>query len=529
MNDLPKPSSVCFFTQEELAELQIPIESPVFHARSQQLDTITEGYLAWDELLKTKQEYANLFPSGFTEKWYRWAYGVVLNTAIEVPIRDEEGQQGALLVLAPGFTHLNHANPPYLNARFQWNEDPAVLAHIAAHPTGNPTTPFPHGHGSVSLIATRDIKAGEEITITYGSLSAIPLLTHTGNHSVHDEALIGRDKHAHDKTDSHFTYESFFQQLGLSNSQLLVHYGIALPTNEYERVALDIGLDNDGVEEHHWEAMELKKQIIDLNELDHGTLIGIDGRLDPFFVQALRTKHLTAEDLAHLAATEYEFSPENGYLSLQNELKWQLQLVVSIENLLTAYPTTLAEDLQQIRSMLYSQGAYAHTSNMLHSLAYRSNLKRILHSLILRTLENVNHLFLNISTSWADTLHKHNLEEEAELKLHLDLTPEQKSQLMQEWTAEQATWFQQMQDWKVEMDKWEATWNQWVQIVMGSRGLIEQVPHHDLHHQITPETVDELLDPGIHVLQLEHEEEVTVEVEDEHLEEEEEFAGHDEL
>jgi hypothetical protein len=518
--DLPRPSSVCFFSQEELSELQIPIESPVFAARSQQLDTITESYLAFDELLKSKPEYATLFPSGFTEKWYRWAYGIVLNTAVEVPVRDEEGVQGALLVLVPAFNHLNHANPPYYNAKFTWNEDPAILAHLHAPMDPNVKKPFPAGHGSISLVAVRDIKAGEEITITYGSLSAIPLLVANQSalaNSTHEEAAIGRDKHHNDTTESHFTTESFFQQLGLSNSQLLVHYGLALPTNEFERVALDIGLDSDalGVEEHHWEVMELKRQIIDLNDLDHGTLIGLDGRLDQFFIQALRTKHLTAEDLAHLAGTEYEFSPENGYLSLQNELKWQLQLVVSIENLLTAYPTTLAADLEHIRTMLYTQGRAAHGSNVLHALAYRVSLKRVLHSLILRSLQNINDLFLNISTQWSETLHQHNLEEEAELRQHLDLTPEAKAKLMAEWTGEQATWFQAMEEWKADMDKWQATWHQWVQTVMGSRGLIDQLPSHNLHQQVTPETLDEMLDPSIHALQLEHEEEeVTVDVED---------------
>jgi hypothetical protein len=534
LSDMPKPSSVCFFTQEELAELQIPIESPVFAARSQQLDTITESYMAFDEMLKTKPEYSKLFPSGFTEKWYRWAYGIVLNTAIEVPIRDEEGEQGALLVLVPAFNQLNHANPPYANARLVWNEHPAILAHTKNTPQARP---YPAEHGSVSLVAMRDIRQGEELTITYGSLSAIPLHnvnnTHQNvNHTGVDAT--GRDRHHNDTSESHFTLESFFQQLGLSNSQLLVHYGIALPANEYERVALDIGLDSDavGVEEHHWDVLELKRHIIDLNELDHGTLIGLDGKLDPYFIQALRTKHLTAEDLAHLAGTEYEFSPEHGYLSLQNELKWQLQLVVSIENLLTAYPTTLAADTERIRMILAQQGQFAHTSNGLHALAYRITLKRILHSLILRSLQNIHELFLNISTSWSETLHKHNLEEEAEMKQHLDLTADAKAKLLAEWNVEQSKWFTSMEEWKGEMDKWESAWHQWVQTALGSRGLIADLPGHNLHHHSTPETLDEMLDPGIHALQLEHrEDEVLVDIEEgtEHPEDHEDLGPRSEL
>lgn len=468
ISELPRPSSVCFYTQNELAELQIPIESPVFAARGQQLDTITESFVAWEELLKSKPAYAALFPSGFTERWYRWAYGSVLNTAVEVPIRDEEGEMGAMLVMIPLVGHINHANPPYANIALKWNydaaADAAAIEAAKAVPAGadgkKPVSS--HGSGSLSIIALRDIKAGEELFISYGSITAVPLLKHPGNAThPHADSIEGhhtsRDRHSNDTSnESHFTQDSFFQQTGLSNSQLLVHYGVALPSNEYERVALDIGLDTDsvGVSEHHWDVLELKKQIIDLNELDHGTLVGLDGVLDKFFVQALRTKHLTQEDLAHLAVNEYEFSPEHGYLSLQNELKWQLQLVVSIENLLTAYPTTLQEDIDIIRDLIAKEGRAAHGSNMIHAIAYRAALKRVLHALILRSLSNISSLFLNISTQWSEQLHKHNLEEDAELKNHLDLTPERKKELLKEWASEQAAWFTQMEEWKVEMDKW---------------------------------------------------------------------------
>ena len=518
LSGLPKPASVCFYSQSELAELQIPVESPVFAARGQQLDTITESYLAFDELLKSKPEYASLFPSGFTERWYRWAYGIVLNTAVEVPIRDEEGARGALLVLVPALDHINHANPPYQNAALRWNYDDAAdaaaveagKAFVASgpNPDGSHRHGVSRGSGSLSLYAVRDLKAGEELVITYGSLTAIPLLTNTTKNSTEHTEQQGRQRHSGETNESHFTADSFFQQVGLSNSQLLVHYGLALPSNEYERVALDIGLDADtvGVAEHHYDVLELKRQIIDLNELDHGTLVGLDGRLDPFFIQALRTKHLTQEDLAHLSVNEYEFSPEHGYLSLQNELKWQLQLVVSIEGLLTAYPTTLQADVAQMHTLLHAHGRGAHGNNLLHSLAYRVSLKRVLHSLVLRQLHNINELFLNISAGWAEQLHKHNLEEEAQLKLSAELTAEQRSALMAEWNEDQKSWFSQMETWKADMDKWAATWQQWVQATLGSRGLLEELPHHNLHASATPDSLDEMLDPSIHALQLDHDE-----------------------
>lgn len=196
------------------------------------------------------------------------------------------------------------------------------------------------------------------------------------------------------------------------------------------------------------------RQIIDLNELDHGTLVGLDGSLDPFFIQALRTKHLTAEDLSHLSKVDYQFDPAQGYLSLQNELKWQLQLVVSVENLLTNYPTTLVDDLGRLQTILLGgRGAHQSANHTVHALAYRVALKRVLHALILRSLNNIRDLFLNISTAWSEQLHKHNLEEEAEMQQHLDLTPEQKQKLQQEWQDEQKQWTQQMGEWMTEMDK----------------------------------------------------------------------------
>jgi len=524
INDLPKPSSICFYSAAELENLQIPVESPILAARNQQLDTITESYLAFDEILKSQTKYSTLFPSGFTEKWYRWAYGVVLNQAFEVPVRDVHGVQGALLVLIPVLNHVNHANPPYFNARLVWNNEATQKVPLPhEHTPGSPDhTPAPMtGYGSLSFIAARDIRSGEEITFTYGSMSAVPLMilnettlnvSHPELHH-HDavESHTSRQKASNSSDEAHFTDDSFFQPLGLSNSQLLVHYGFALPANEFERVALDVGLDAESemVAEHHYDMVELKRQIIDLNDLDHGTLVGLDGRLDAYFIQALRTKHLTAEDLHHLAANEYEFSPEHGYLSLQNELKWQLQMVVSLENLLATYPTTLQTDLTDLRTTLNTYGRSAHSNHTMHAVAYRVTLKRIVHALILRSLHNIHELFLNVSTNWSEQLHKHNVEEEGLLAKHAppSLSAEEKTKLMNEWNEEQKKWFGSMEGWKAEMDQWESNWTQWVSAIMGSTGLIEQLPPHNVDKRATSETLDEMLDPSIHALQLEHEEE----------------------
>lgn len=50
--------------------------------------------------------------------------------------------------------------------------------------------------------------------------------------------------------------------------------------------------------------------------------------------------------------------------------------------------------------------------------------------------------------------------------------------------------------------------------MMGTGELLAELPHHNLHPQVTPDTLDEMLDPSIHALQLEHEEEIDAEVED---------------
>jgi hypothetical protein len=90
LDDLPFPSSVCFFTKHELDGLQIPQSSPLYSARSEQLRAISASYSGIKRALAaaapgSASTEAALFPSGFSEKWFRWSYGVVMNSAIEIP------------------------------------------------------------------------------------------------------------------------------------------------------------------------------------------------------------------------------------------------------------------------------------------------------------------------------------------------------------------------------------------------------------------------------------------------------------
>lgn len=249
-----------------------------------------------------------------------------------------------------------------------------------------------------------------------------------------------------------------------------------------------------------------------MNDLDHGALVGIDGKLPPEFVHALRAKHLSVEDILHLEKNEYEFLPEHGYLSLQNELKWHLQLVVSVENLLSVYPTTLLDDIALLDKTLMSGGRGAHASHTVHALSYRVTLKRILHALILRSLDDVSHLFHNISTHWTEEITKNDMEDVAQ-KLADEkgqpLSEEKKAEARNKWKEEVTQWKSSVQTWQADMDKWVSEWTQWVRAVFGNRGLSSSLPKPIVPDGLEPH--DEHLEPSVHPLSIDHQDEIFLE------------------
>jgi hypothetical protein len=106
------------------------------------------------------------------------------------------------LVLMPLLQYFNHANPPHANTRW---------VHLPADASKGELT------GSLGIIALADIAAGDELTVSYSAYSALP--------------LEGNDAAADPPATKFVPIDNYYPQRGLSNTQLLLHYGIALPFN----------------------------------------------------------------------------------------------------------------------------------------------------------------------------------------------------------------------------------------------------------------------------------------------------------
>eukprot|EP01006_Ploeotia_vitrea_P043349 TRINITY_DN66720_c7_g1_i2.p2 TRINITY_DN66720_c7_g1~~TRINITY_DN66720_c7_g1_i2.p2 ORF type:complete len:314 (+),score=163.29 TRINITY_DN66720_c7_g1_i2:1050-1991(+) len=294
----------------------------------------------------------------------------------------------------------------------------------------------------VKVIAARDLIPGEELLISYS----------------------GKD-------------------VPMTNTQLMAQYGIALARNDYESIRLDLGLSTlprDELSQH-------RDHVIKSNQLETEATIRMNGVIPPGFLQALRAKELTAQDFRHLAQFEYRFKPENGYFSLQNELRVHLQLLGSIETLLT-HPTTLQQDVaklvpqpdkQQEQEQEQTQHVVDKASDEYQILAYRVALKRVLHVIILRSFQLVRDLFMDLSKRWHSDIQalETKLEEATVGSTSPDAAEATKdakfdnAEQVAELRKQLVTWRDNMATWSKEMGEWDERWQAWVAEAVEPRWL----------------------------------------------------------
>ena len=449
-----------------------------------------------------------------TYEWWLWSYGTIMNQAIEVPIQyvkqDTEGDgmagieetiaaaaaemlggagvgglkkeetkqkegelvYGSMLVLLPLLPYINHANPTHSNAKLAYR--PATKGKEA----------------KIELVSTKEISKGDEIAITYGSYTSLPVPPPSSSSSSSD-------------------FSFAFPQVGLSNTHLLLHYGASLPLNTYERIALDFTLDDDTDElssfpppesEEEWEFQQqqiyeikqLKHYILDLNNLSFHTYLSLSGILPPSFIQSIRVKHLTSTDLHYLSTLNYQFLPDKGYFSLGNEMKVRLEVIINMETLLNQYETGLKEDIDEMKKEiekvkkdeeererereregdginnkqqqidLVKKGG---KENLVSILGYRVCLKRLIHSVILRSLNELERLFTMMSNNWERQYQERKARRETQ-----EIKDEEDDEDADFDGAE--TWFQELLKWQGEMEQWRFQYENWVKDSMGNDHLI---------------------------------------------------------
>jgi hypothetical protein len=117
----------------------------------------------------------------------------------------------------------------------------------------------------------------------------------------------------------------------------------------------------------------------------------------------------------------FSFDVKNGFFSLQNEMRTHVQLLASLEILLSQFPTTLVDDLKLLNSgALLVSGLlvpFPRLSRALHSLyppqgpelppvAYRIAVKRVIHTTILRSFAQLERVFTELSRRWEGDVEK---------------------------------------------------------------------------------------------------------------------------
>jgi hypothetical protein len=352
-------------------------------ARQQQLGIMREIHRIMQTYLLSKHgetgEKRPIPDGALTESNWFWAYGQVLNRAVELPWRGNVTK----LAVVPLLDVLNHANAPACTAElvYRWGGEGERegQGEGESEGRGGGGAGVERGQESrVDVVLARNVRAGEEITVSFGAFSS----------TSHEHAPPQQQLEAGPERPLHSG--------GLSNTQLLVHYGFAVPVNTHEVVALDAGLGAEPDDA----ALPLKRTIIEQNSLDTSALVNTTGELPPLFLQALRTKHLSDMDLRVLERFKYDFHPRNGFFSLQNELKVHLLLVSSLEDLLKTYPTTLRQDQSLGQSLLQAASYRPAEQNMHHVHAYHAGIKRVVHFIILRSLATIQALFSKLADRW---------------------------------------------------------------------------------------------------------------------------------
>lgn len=413
-----QPASVCFFSREEAAQLQVPDGSPVVRARDEALRLFHDAYHAIRRAMDGSDELRDTFPAGaFTEAWWNWAYATVMNSAFRlaaaVPAErcDASGscevveQAVGTLALLPLASDMNYANPRHATAEL------VVVPGAAAASAGEGGAAPPSlGPGTVvRVVAARELAEGDELLLAYGGEP-------------------------------------------MTNTELLVQFGFALPVNEAEGVRLDLGLDDPSLERED-PLLRHRQHIISANGLATSTVVRLDAAVDPLFMHALRAKELFDADIRGLARLDYAFSPEVGYFSLQNELRVHVQLLGSVEGILSGYPTTLREDMA-----LLAAGGAGLSPAAAQAVAFRVAVKRVLHATMLSSFDRLRAVFDGLVGRWGEDVGRFERGERrpaAAAAAASPATPEDEAREIAEWRAG-------MDEWRKECGKWSGQWREWV-------------------------------------------------------------------
>ena len=291
-----RPQSLCFFEQSAISELQLPQEAPLLAAREQHLKLMHGLHTVLAKVLTVDPAMETLFPSdSFSETSFRWAYGNVLSAAAELPLAAaaegvdlpdlrEAGGAGAgttggnigtaetlaaasnqtFVALVPLFNLLNHANPERANLGIRvfpgTPTAPAPAAGAAGAAGANaaaPAVPLPR---SIQLYATRKVGKDEELTLPFGTLFHYHRLAARGLASKEQQAAVAAAARADGRSEAEVASlvaaaaastpraqaadaPIELTPAPLSNTQLLLHFGTALPVNTAETVALEVGLE----------------------------------------------------------------------------------------------------------------------------------------------------------------------------------------------------------------------------------------------------------------------------------------------
>eukprot|EP00753_Platysulcus_tardus_P008860 PLAT167.3.p1 GENE.PLAT167.3~~PLAT167.3.p1 ORF type:complete len:393 (-),score=167.79 PLAT167.3:72-1250(-) len=173
--------------------------------------------------------------------------------------------------------------------------------------------------------------------------------------------------------------EEVFIQYGImTNSDLLINYGFALEDNSFESVGFSLGISEDDP------LHDSKQQLLSdygLGNYTHAH-ISLDGEANGRFIQAMRVRSLMRQELNETEDGQLFLDREDVMqpISAFNELRVFETLAENAEALLSQFETTLWEDVQLLRN---ADRPAHYTFNALHAVIYRTEVKRILHAILL--------------------------------------------------------------------------------------------------------------------------------------------------
>eukprot|EP00939_MAST-03C_sp_MAST-3C-sp1_P004615 g4615.t1 len=370
-------TSLLFYTEEELAELQCPSfqSCPV-------LEKLRRTKIELSTVWKTIEEPLRPhFPDGaLTYNNFLWSYATVSSRAFSINVTAAHGFALLSSDDEDGYRHLGGVgNDPTTNPT---RDGAAVLSYIMApfagllnHHNSVPALQFTYGFNdkdeSLEIFADQDYAAGEQVYISYGILT---------------------------------------------NPDLMLNYGFVLPNNVYETVGLSFEpADQSKMEEiaRHGLGPHTKTHVSLTGDPSHEFIAAmrVNNHISPGRVE--ETPRSGASSASSPPPVESESSLTNPFrpISSASEFEMFQSLLLNVEQLLRTYPTTLRDDLRRVRLLSSSEAldmddddgpstveGASLTPRAAQALIFRIEMKRILHATILRCLRGIESAFRVVET-----------------------------------------------------------------------------------------------------------------------------------